>query len=96
MSTQKTTNALRTSKKFKNRYNDEYWFEEVEPNLFKVQGELNYWRFGGDFNEDKTGFKTITMADASGGPCFYLGDNFYDGEVVEIIDNKGVFLRVGK
>lgn len=86
---------LIVNKKYKNRYNDEYWFQEVQENLFEVKGDLKYWRLGGEMNEDRTGFTKIDFADPSGGPYMAVGMRLFDREVLEIIDkDNSIYLRL--
>lgn len=66
----------------KNRFGDEYWFEQVEPNVYTVRGELKHWHLGG---EDKT---HPTWIAPSGGPRIEAGYQIEGKIVTRITVNK--------
>lgn len=82
-------------KKFKNRYGNEYWFEQVEENLFKICGELSYWRFGGKEGQEKVDTADLGFVDPSGGPFITAGYQI-EGRVVQTISatDNDIFFEV--
>jgi len=79
--------------KMKNRYGDEYWFEKVENNLYKLSGNLQYFRFGA--KEGKIDTNDLSFVDPSGGPFIGLGDMIEGKKITKISSNKkGIFLQV--
>jgi hypothetical protein len=57
----------------KNRYGDEYWFDQVQPNLYTIKGDLKYWRFGGREGQEKIDLNDLGYVDPSGGPWLAVG-----------------------
>jgi len=57
----------------KNRYGDEYWFEEIEPNVYAIRGNLKYWRFGGREGTSDIDMADLGFVDPSGGPFISCG-----------------------
>ena len=81
------------TKKMRNRYGDEYFFEEVENNIYIVKGELNYWRFGGSA-EDNDSY-SLEFVDPSGGPFIDIGYEIEGKRVDRIFVKDGnIMLRV--
>jgi hypothetical protein len=60
-------------KKFKNRYGNEYWFEQLNEDTYVIRGDLKYWRFGGKEGEDFIDNNNLGFADPSGGPFIAKG-----------------------
>ena len=81
---------------YKNRYGDEYNFEPVGPNTYKVVGDLNYWRVGGIEGLDGISMDNLGFADPSGGPFIELGQTVEGREITRIrmTENEEVFLEV--
>jgi hypothetical protein len=63
----------------KNRYGDEYNFKKLDENLYTIEGDLQYWRFG--FREDSADLNDLAFADPSGGPFIEPGMKI-DGRVI--------------
>ena len=82
-------------KKFKNRHGNEYWFEPVDENTFKICGELSYWRFGGKEGQDSVNENDLGFVDPSGGPFITEGYKI-EGRSVKTISAKGedIFFEV--
>lgn len=57
----------------KNRYGDEYQFEQVSDNVYTITGDLKYWRFGGKEGEDAVNENDLGFVDPSGGPFIGMG-----------------------
>lgn len=57
----------------KNRYGDEYSFEKVKENVYTIEGNLKYWRFGGKEGQERMDFNDLGFVDPSGGPFIQLG-----------------------
>ena len=80
------------AKKHYNRYNNCYWFEEIEPNKYEIKGDLDHWRFGGKKDTPGVDLEDLGFADPSGGPFISLGAKYLDREIINIngADNKVV------
>lgn len=80
----------------RNRYGVEYWFENCGNKIFKVCGELSYWRFGGQEYKEGIDYQNLGFADPSGGP--FLAPGATIGEVGRIkrifLDNDQVMLEL--
>lgn len=57
----------------KNRYGNEYSFEQVSDNTYTIKGDLNYWRFGGKEGQDSVDQSDLGFVDPSGGPFISVG-----------------------
>ena len=57
----------------RNRYGDEYQFEQVSDNVYTITGDLKYWRFGGKEGEDAVNEDDLGFVDPSGGPFIGMG-----------------------
>jgi hypothetical protein len=68
----------------KNRYGNEYWFEQLQPNTFTIKGELTYWRFGGREGQDSLDYNDLGFVDPSGGPFIGIGYSIEGRKVVNI------------
>ena len=84
----------------KNRYGDEYWFEEHDDNIYSIQGDLDHWRYGGKEGTEGVDTDDLGFVDPSGGPFIAVGDvvfitNTDKRKVKKIWANEGgVFLEV--
>lgn len=79
----------------KNRYGDEYDFEEVSPGIYKITGNLSHWRFGGKEGQESINWNDLGFADPSGGPFIGLGYKIKDKSVVRIFSSDvDVFFEV--
>ena len=82
-------------KTYKNRYGDEYWFERRGKDVLKIEGGLQYWRYGGkegsEIDMDDLGF-----VDPSGGPFIAVGSKIDDGYIVKkiFVNEGGIFFEV--
>lgn len=70
-----------------NRYGNEYWFEQVEPNIYTIKGDLKYWRFIGK-GQEKLKMDDLGAIDPSGGPWISIGCTV-EGKEVTKIDASG-------
>ena len=59
--------------KNRNRYGDEYWFEPVDENVYRLAGDLKYWRFGGKEGQESMDLNDLGFCDPSGGPFIEIG-----------------------
>lgn len=77
----------------KNRYGNEYWFEPVGENKFRICGDLNYWRYGGKEGEPGVNYNDLGFVDPSGGPFITAGYGIDGRKVVNIavVDENIVF-----
>lgn len=77
----------------KNRYGIEYNFEKVSDRVYRVVGDLKYWRYGGQEGQSKIDYYNLSFADPQGGPFIGLG-YLIDGQKVENIrlDTNGDLL----
>jgi hypothetical protein len=57
----------------KNRYGDEYTFEQVNADTYTIKGDLKYWRYGGKEGQDQMDFDDLGFVDPSGGPFISTG-----------------------
>lgn len=74
----------------RNRYGDEYWFEQVDGNVYRLAGDLKYWRFGGKEGQDGVVFSDLGFCDPSGGPFIEVGMELRDlGKKVTHIEAFG-------
>ena len=81
-------------KKYRNRYSDEYWYEEVEEGVLAVRGGLDHWRFGAH-PEGKIDMNRLAMCDPSGGPYLTIGDKVEGRTITNIrFEDATVFLEV--
>ncbi len=72
----------------KNRYGDEYWFDQVQPNLYTIKGDLKYWRFGGREGQEKIDLNDLGFVDPSGGPWLAVGMSI-EGRTIKKISASG-------
>jgi hypothetical protein len=57
----------------KNRHGVEYSFEEIEPGVYTIRGDLKYWRFGGHEGTSGMDMADLGFVDPSGGPFIAVG-----------------------
>jgi len=72
----------------KNRYGDEYWFDQLTPNLYTIKGDLKYWRFGGREGQEKIDLNDLGFVDPSGGPWLAVGMSI-EGRTIKKISASG-------
>lgn len=72
----------------KNRYGDEYNFEKVSDNSYRIVGELSHWRCGGKEGQPEIDFSDLGFVDPSGGPFISVGYAI-DGRKVTRIRSEG-------
>ena len=77
----------------KNRYGDVYSFKKVSENLYTIEGELKYWRFGGKEGQEKVDDNDLGFVDPSGGPFISIGYKIDGKSVTKIkaVDEKIMF-----
>jgi hypothetical protein len=68
----------------RNRYGNEYNFEKVAENTYKIVGELSYWRFGGKEGQNEMDFTDLGFVDPSGGPFIAPGYVIEGRKVIRI------------
>jgi hypothetical protein len=79
----------------RNRYGDEYSFEKVAENTYKIVGDLSYWRFGGKEGQEGIDESDLGFVDPSGGPFIAPGYEIEGSKVVRISsNNEGIFFEV--
>jgi hypothetical protein len=79
----------------KNRYGNEYSFEKVAKNTYKIVGELSYWRFGGKEGQNEMDFTDLGFVDPSGGPFIAPGYVIEGRKVVRIsAESEDIFFEV--
>jgi hypothetical protein len=71
-------------KKFKNRYGNEYWFEQLSEDTYAIRGDLKYWRFGGKEGQEEVNELDLGFVDPSGGPFISQGYKIEDRIVNQI------------
>ena len=79
----------------KNRYGDEYMFEQIDANTYTIKGDLNYWRYGGKEGQDTIDESDLGFVDPSGGPFISIGYMINGRPVKRIIARDGeIFFEV--
>jgi hypothetical protein len=79
----------------RNRYGNEYWFADAGEKIFSVEGDLDYWRFGGKEGEEGINESDLGFADPSGGPFLCSGFDTGSGTVKRIfVDNGKIMVEV--
>ena len=74
-------------KKYKNRYGDEYWFENIEPSKYRfvmTGNSMKYCRYGGHELQEHMDMNDLGMFDPSGGPYIAIGTELSIGTVKRI------------
>jgi len=79
----------------KNRYGNEYNFEKVAENTYKIVGDLDYWRFGGKEGQEGVDTNDLGFVDPSGGPFISPGYIIEGRKVIRISSKiEGIFFEV--
>lgn len=79
----------------KNRYGDEYEFEKVSDNTYKIVGNLKYWRFGSHSGQNEIDLNNLGFVDPSGGPFIAVGDKIEGREIIRIsVKGDDIFFEV--
>jgi len=83
----------------KNRYGNEYWFEQVSDNTYRFHMEedgTKYMRMGGREGQEEMDMEDIGFFDPAGGPFVSVGCNISDSGVVKRIMSRedGIYLEV--
>lgn len=68
----------------RNRYGTEYEFAKVSDNTYTIQGDLQYWRYGGQEGQDAIDWSNLGFVDPSGGPFIGLGYQIENRKVTRI------------
>lgn len=68
----------------KNRYGNEYSFEQVSENIYTIKGDLKYWRYGGKEGQPQMDYSDLEFVDPSGGPFIEVGMNIEGRKIVNI------------
>jgi hypothetical protein len=77
----------------KNRYGVGYRFRKLTDNSYTIEGNLDYWRFGGREGQNQMDMTDLGFADPSGGPFISIG-YVIDGRTVKrigLINEKIIF-----
>jgi hypothetical protein len=86
------------TKKYRNRYGDEYWFDEIGPNqyLFVMDGDsMKYCRFCGREMQEGVNMNDLGFFDPSGGPFIGIGEKLPFGTVNRIQSlEEGIVITV--
>ena len=69
----------------RNRYGDEYRFNQVSDNTFMIEGDLKHWRFGGKEGQERIDDNDLGFVDPSGGPFIMVGHYRINGRTVNRI-----------
>lgn len=79
----------------RNRYGDEYTFEQVDANTYTIKGDLKYWRYGGQEGQESVDENDLGFVDPSGGPFISIG-YMINGRAVKRISavNGEIFFEV--
>lgn len=78
----------------KNRYGVEYNFQQTSENIFTIEGDLKYWRYGGREGQERMDFSDLGFVDPSGGPFIEIGMKIEGRKINKIsvtADNKIYF-----
>ena len=68
----------------RNRYGDNYHFEQINENTYVLRGDLKYWRYGGQEGQDRIDYNDLGFVDPSGGPFISAGYEIERRKVVRI------------
>lgn len=68
----------------RNRYGDEYSFEKIAENTYKIVGDLKWWRCGGKEGQSGIDDQDLGFVDPSGGPFITVGGKIDGREIVRI------------
>lgn len=68
----------------RNRHGIEYTFKKVDENLYTIEGDLKYWRYGGQEGEETINYGNLGFVDPSGGPFITAGYLIENRKVVRI------------
>jgi hypothetical protein len=68
----------------RNRYGNEYQFEQVNDNTYTIKGDLSYWRFGGREGQASMDMTDLGFVDPSGGPFIAVGASIEGRKIVRI------------
>lgn len=74
----------------RNRYGNEYHFEKVDDNTYTIEGDLEYWRYGGKEGGREVDANDLGFVDPSGGPFISIG---YEIEGKKV---KRIFVKENK
>lgn len=77
----------------RNRHGDEYNFVKISNNVYAIEGNLKYWRYGGREGQERIDFDNLGFVDPSGGPFISLGYKIDERVVmrIRIVDEKILF-----
>ena len=78
----------------KNRYGFGYRFRKLTDNSYTIEGDLDYWRFGGREGQNQMDMTDLGFVDPSGGPFISIG-YVIEGRTVNhisLVDDKIIFV----
>ncbi len=78
--------------KMRNRYGDEYSFEKISDNVYRIVGELSYWRCGGKEGQNTIDESDLGFVDPSGGPFIAVGSTIEGRKITRISADGETFL----
>ena len=81
--------------KITNRYGDKLWFEQVEPDVYKLGGVVEHCRIGLKEGQGAVDYNDLGFFDPMGGPFISEGYPVGDKQVKQIMCREdGVYFRV--
>ena len=75
----------------KNRHGVEYHFEEIQPGIYTIRGDLRYWRFGGREGIPGVDMSDLGFVDPSGGPFLAIGSDI-EGRTIRRISAENIWV----
>jgi hypothetical protein len=82
-------------KTYRNRYGNSYQFTPVDADTVKIEGDLDYWRFGGREGQDGIDENDLGFVDPSGGPFLSVGGVIEGRKILRIASKAdGIFFTL--
>lgn len=79
----------------RNRHGDEYRFEQIDSCTYTIVGDLKWWRYGGQDDQQTIDYSNLGFVDPSGGPFIGIGYLIGDRKVVNIsLDGERIIFKV--
>jgi hypothetical protein len=79
----------------KNRYGDQYEFVKIKENVYTIEGDLKWWRYGGKEGAEGLDYTDLGFVDPSGGPFISVGSKIEGRPVTRISAiNEKIFFEV--
>lgn len=67
-----------------NRYGIKYSFEEIQPDLYKLEGLFDYFRYIGHEGDQELDYNDLSAIDGEGGPYVSIGDRISGKTITRI------------